>query len=41
MCLGWEENSPGIDQMGQLKVDWIEFLYLLNGLLNGKEVLSL
>lgn len=36
MCLAWEENSLGTNRMGQLRVDWIESLYLLNGLTNGK-----
>ena len=41
MCLVWGEDSLGTDQMGQPKADWAEFLYPLNGLLNGKEAPNL
>jgi len=41
MCLLWEEDSLGTDQMGQPKADWTKFLYPLSGLLNGKELPSL
>ena len=33
MCLLWEEDSLGTDQMGQPKADWTKFLYPLAPLL--------
>lgn len=41
MCLVWGKYSPGINQMGQPKPNWKNFLYQQNGLPNGKEALSL
>lgn len=35
------ENSLGSDQMGLLKANWIKYLYLLIGSLNGLEVHNL